>query len=199
GAVSSGPRGVLGLVGWGACVLVLGRGFVSVWRRGALGGAGGGWPPAMTADALRTEVAAVLSRATLVPEDTVRGEVVVVVEREAAAQTLRTLRDHPTLAFDMLSDLTAVDYVDQVPRFAVVYQLYSTRQNHRLRVKVPVPADDPSLPSAVPLWKSANWAERETWDMFGIRFVGHPDLRRILMYAEFVGHPLRKDYPLDRR
>ncbi|HYV58079.1 MAG TPA: NADH-quinone oxidoreductase subunit C [Candidatus Nitrosopolaris sp.] len=153
----------------------------------------------MTADALRTEVAAVLPRATLVPEDTVRGEVVVVVEREAATQTLRTLRDHPTLAFDMLSDLTAVDYVDRTPRFAVVYQLYSTRQNHRLRVKVPVPADDPSVPSAVPLWKSANWGERETWDMFGIRFVGHPDLRRILMYPEFVGHPLRKDYPLHQR
>ena len=153
----------------------------------------------MTADALRTAVAAVLPRATLVPEDAVRGEVVVVVEREAAAQTLRTLRDHPTLAFDMLSDLTAVDYVEREPRFAVVYQLYSTRQNHRLRVKVPVPADDPSVPSAVSLWKSANWAERETWDMFGIRFVGHPDLRRILMYPEFEGHPLRKDYPLDRR
>ena len=153
----------------------------------------------MTADALRIELAAVLPQATLVPAETVRGEVVVVVDREAVAVTLRTLRDHPTLRFDMLSDLTAVDYVDREPRFAVVYQLYSVSQNHQLRVKVPVPGDDPSLPSAVALWKSANWAERETWDMFGIRFVGHPDLRRILMYPEFVGHPLRKDYPLDRR
>ena len=153
----------------------------------------------MTADALRIELVAVLPRATLVPAETVRGEVVVVVDREAAAETLRTLRDHPTLRFDMLSDLTAVDYVDREPRFAVVYQLYSVSQNHRLRVKVPVPGDDPSLPSAVALWKSANWAERETFDMFGIRFVGHPDLRRILMYPEFVGYPLRKDYPLDRR
>ena len=122
-----------------------------------------------------------------------------VVAREAAAETLRTLRDHPTLRFDMLSDLTAVDYVEREPRFAVVYQLYSVSQNHRLRVTVPVPGDDPSVPSAVALWKSANWAERETFDMFGIRFVGHPDLRRILMYPEFVGYPLRKDYPLDRR
>jgi len=153
----------------------------------------------MTADALRAELAAVLPRATLVPAETVRGEVAIVVDREAAAQTLRTLRDHPTLRFEMLSDLTAVDYVGREPRFAVVYQLYSVSQNHQLRVKVPVPEDDPSVPSAVPLWKSANWAERETFDMFGIRFVGHPDLRRILMYPEFVGYPLRKDYPLDRR
>ena len=153
----------------------------------------------MTADALRIELAAVLPRATLVPAETVRGEVAIVVDREAAAQTLRTLRDHPTLRFEMLSDLTAVDYVGREPRFAVVYQLYSISQNHQLRVKVPVSEDDPSVPSAVPLWKSANWAERETFDMFGIRFVGHPDLRRILMYPEFVGYPLRKDYPLDRR
>jgi len=153
----------------------------------------------MTADALRIELAAVLPQATLVPAETVRGEVVVVVAREAAAETLRTLRDHPTLRFDMLSDLTAVDYVEREPRFAVVYQLYSVSQNHRLRVTVPVPGDEPSVPSAVALWKSANWAERETFDMFGIRFVGHPDLRRILMYPEFVGYPLRKDYPLDRR
>jgi NADH-quinone oxidoreductase subunit C len=129
----------------------------------------------------------------------VRGEVVIVIDRRAAAETLRTLRDHPTFRFEMLSDLTAVDYVERAPRFEVIYQLYSVSQNQRLRVKVPVPADDPSVPSVVPLWKSAGWAERETWDMFGIRFVGHPDLRRILMYPEFVGHPLRKDYPLDRR
>ena len=80
-----------------------------------------------------------------------------------------------------------------------MYQLYSISLNHRLRVKVPVPADDPAVATASTLWKSANWAEREAWDMFGIRFEGHPDLRRILMYPEFQGHPLRKDYPVNQR
>ena len=86
-----------------------------------------------------------------------------------------------------------------MPRFEVIYQLYSIAQNHRLRVKIPVHDDDPVVPSAAGIWKSANWAEREVFDMFGIRFVGHPDLRRILMYPEFTGFPLRKDYPVARR
>jgi NADH-quinone oxidoreductase subunit C len=128
-----------------------------------------------------------------------RGEAVVVVERAEAPRVLRTLRDHPELAFDQLSDLTAVDYLGRTPRFEVVYQLYSISRNHRLRVKVPVPEDDPTVPTATSVWRSALWAERETWDMFGIRFTGHPDLRRILMYPEFEGHPLRKDYPLMKR
>lgn len=131
--------------------------------------------------------------------DASRGQAVVVVERGDAARVLRVLHDHPELAFDVLSDLTAVDYLGRTPRFEVVYQLYSIARNHRLRVKVPVPADEPSVPTATAIWRSALWAERETWDMFGIRFTGHPDLRRILMYAEFEGHPLRKDYPLMKR
>src|SRR5438876_76098 len=101
--------------------------------------------------------------------------------------------------FSVNSYLTAVDYLGRTPRFEVVYQLYSLSLNHRLRVKVPVPEDDPVVPTASGVWKSANWAEREAWDMFGIRFAGHPDLRRILMYPEFEGHPLRKDYPVDKR
>jgi NADH-quinone oxidoreductase subunit C len=136
---------------------------------------------------------------TVVPREAGRGEAVVVVERARVTAVLETVRDHPELAFDMLSDLTAVDYLGRTPRFEVVYQLYSLRHRHRLRVKVPVPEEDPTVPSATGLWKSALWAERETWDMFGIRFTGHPDLRRILMYPEFEGHPLRKDYPLLRR
>src|SRR5262249_56134170 len=99
---------------------------------------------------------------------------------------------------------TAVDWLrcpdrEEGPRFEVVYHLYSVGQNRRLRVKVGVDGDDPELPSAVPLWPIANWYEREVWDMFGIRFAGHPDLRRLLLYEEFVGHPLRKDYPMNRR
>jgi NADH-quinone oxidoreductase subunit C len=104
----------------------------------------------------------------------------------------------------MLMDLTAVDYLkypgrDEGARFEVVYHLYSVPQNHRLRVRVPVEEDDPVAWSATPLWAIADWYEREVWDMFGIRFDGHPDLRRLLLYEEFVGHPLRKDYAINRR
>ena len=81
----------------------------------------------------------------------------------------------------------------------MVYHLYSLPHNHRLRLKVSVEEDDARVPSAVPLWPIANWFEREVWDMFGIRFDGHPDLRRLLMYEDFQGHPLRKDYPVNKR
>ena len=84
-------------------------------------------------------------------------------------------------------------------RFEVVYHFYSLGRNHRLRVKVPLAAADPVIDSLTSLWASANWFEREVWDMFGVRFTGHPDLRRLLMYEEFQGHPLRKDYPHRKR
>jgi len=93
-----------------------------------------------------------------------------------------------------------VDYLDKrTPRFEVVYHLYSLSKNHRLRVKIPVAGEDPVVDSLTPLWKGANWLEREVWDMFGIRFRGHPDLRRILLYEQFEGYPLRKDYPVNYR
>jgi NADH-quinone oxidoreductase subunit C len=133
-----------------------------------------------------------------------RGDQTVVVPGSAVLDVLRACRDDEALAFDMLMDLTAVDYLrypgrEDGPRFEVVYHLYSLRHNHRLRLKAPVTEDDPVVPSAAGLWPIANWFEREVWDMFGIRFQGHPDLRRLLMYEEFVGHPLRKDYPVNRR
>ena len=133
-----------------------------------------------------------------------RGDHTAVVARDALLSVLAWCRDEPELAFDMLTDLTAVDYLqypgrEDGPRFEVVYHLYSVPHNHRLRVKVRVEEDDAVVPSAVALWPIANWFEREVWDMFGVRFEGHPDLRRLLMYEEFVGHPLRKDYPIDRR
>jgi len=84
-------------------------------------------------------------------------------------------------------------------RFEVVYHFYSSPHNHRLRVKVPLTAADPAIDSLTGLWHSANWFEREVWDMFGIRFAGHPNLKRLLMYEEFQGHPLRKDYPIRKR
>jgi NADH-quinone oxidoreductase subunit C len=97
-------------------------------------------------------------------------------------------------------DLTAVDYLDRGgPRFEVVYHFYSMPFNRRLRVKALVSEEDCELDTVVRLWPGADWYEREVWDMFGIRFKGHPHLKRILMYEEFKGHPLRKDYPVNKR
>jgi NADH-quinone oxidoreductase subunit C len=92
-----------------------------------------------------------------------------------------------------------VDYQPRRPRFEVVYHFFSRENNWRVRIKVPLEEPDPEVDSLTSLWKNANWFEREAFDMFGIRFKGHPDLRRILMYPEFEGHPLRKDYPITRR
>jgi len=127
------------------------------------------------------------------------GDDTVVVGRDRLIDLLRHLRDAEDLAFDMASDLTAIDWLGREPRFEVVYHLYSLRHKHRIRVKCGVPEEDPVVPSAVALWSGLNWFEREVWDMYGIKFQGHPDLRRIFMYDEFIGHPLRKDYPKEKR
>ncbi len=111
----------------------------------------------------------------------------------------RFLRDDPRLSFSVLMDLAGVDYPDEEPRFEVVYHFYSMERTARLRVKVRLPEAAPEVDSLTGLWKSADWHEREAWDLFGIVFRGHPDLRRLLMYEEFEGHPLRKDYPLRGR
>jgi NADH-quinone oxidoreductase subunit C len=132
---------------------------------------------------------------------TFRGDTVVVLDRSVNVEACQLLRDDPDLRFDFLMDLTAVDYLGfgRVPRFEVVYNLYSLANNLRLRLRVPVPEEDPVIRTVTHLWKAANWAEREVWDMFGIRFEGHPNLKRILLYEEFQGHPLRKDYPVNKR
>jgi len=153
----------------------------------------------MTPEHVLARVATILPSASPAPPELVRGQAVITVPRETVFDALSTLRDDPELAFDMLTDLTAVDYLPRDPRFEVVYQLNSLAHHHRLRVKAGVPGDDPQIASATPLWNAALWAEREVWDMFGIHFAGHPDLRRILMYPEFEGHPLRKDYPVNKR
>jgi len=127
------------------------------------------------------------------------GDETVVIDRDDALAIFGALKDDPQFAFDFLMDLTAVDFLGQEPRFEIVYHLYSLRLNYRLRVKIRVSEDDPSVPSVSSLWKSANWLEREVWDLLGITFSDHPDLRRILMYEEFRGHPLRKDYPVAKR
>ncbi|MBI3312688.1 MAG: NADH-quinone oxidoreductase subunit C [Candidatus Omnitrophica bacterium] len=130
-----------------------------------------------------------------------RGDETAVVTREALLEIARFLKSDPDYQMNVLMDLTAVDGKDMKwdPRFEVVYHFYSTFKNHRLRLKVRVEEKDAVVPSLVPLWPIANWFEREVWDMFGIKFHGHPDLKRILMYEEFSGHPLRKDYPYNKR
>ncbi|SVA56102.1 uncharacterized protein METZ01_LOCUS108956 [marine metagenome] len=129
-----------------------------------------------------------------------REDQTVTMKKECGADFFKYLKDDPKLDFNFLMDLTAVDYLHRKPqRFEVVYHLFSLKHNHRLRVKIPVDEDDCTIFSLTPLWKTANWYEREVWDLYGIRFSGHPDLRRILLYEEFKGHPLRKDYPINKR
>jgi NADH-quinone oxidoreductase subunit C len=137
--------------------------------------------------------------AQILAAESVRGEETIVVSRDHAAEILRALHGEPDFAFNFLSDLTAVDWPERTPRFEVVYHLCSLSKDHRLRLKVCVGAADPWAYSVAALWKAADWLERECFDMFGIRFEGHPDLRRILLYDSFEGHPLRKDYPYQRR
>jgi NADH-quinone oxidoreductase subunit C len=133
-----------------------------------------------------------------------RGDHTAVVARDAIVDVLTLCKNDAALGFDMLIDITAVDYLkfpgrEDGPRFETVYHLYSIPHNHRLRLKVRLEESDAVVPTATGLWPIADWLEREVWDMFGIRFAGHPDLRRLLMYEGFVGHPLRKDYPVERR
>ena len=125
------------------------------------------------------------------------GEVAVVVKREGLIELMTYLRDEPRLGFNYLSDVGGVDLGEFAsPRFAVAYQLYSLAHNHRLRVKVYLEEEDARVPTVSGVWKAAGWLEREIYDMFGVTFDGHPDLRRILMPADYEGHPLRKDFPI---
>lgn len=121
------------------------------------------------------------------------------VDRAVLADLARALRDDPESRFDTLLDLCGVDYPERDERFEAVYHLYSMPRAARLRLKVSLSEDDPVLPSLIPVWKAADWFEREAYDMFGFRFEGHPNLRRLLTHDGFVGHPLRKDYAPDRR
>jgi NADH-quinone oxidoreductase subunit C len=140
------------------------------------------------------------------------GDATVIVARDQLLDVATFLRDDPRARFDVLVDVTAVDYSEYdpelrkivtpldtgdsaaLPRFEVVYHLLSMPHKHRIRLKVTVAEDDFRVPSLTDLWISANWGEREAYDMFGVKFDGHPDLRRVLLYEEFVGHPLRKDF-----
>jgi len=124
-----------------------------------------------------------------------RGEVTVTVTRENIVEICNFLKS--SLAYNLCTDVTAVDYLGkQDPRFMMVYNLYSIPNKDRLRVKAGVPEADCTIDSVSGVWKSANWLEREVYDLMGVTFNNHPDLRRILMTDDWVGHPLRKDYPV---
>ena len=126
------------------------------------------------------------------------GDDTAVVDPAAWREVALFLRDDPRCAMNMFIDITAVDYPDREPRFEVVCHLRSLERGHRVRIKARVGDEEgegAEIASLVPVWRGADWFERECFDMFGVRFLGHPDLRRILMYEEFRGHPLRKDYP----
>ena len=132
-----------------------------------------------------------------------RGELTLTIHAADLLSVAAELRDHPALKFEQLMDLCGVDYLNygnargEGPRYAVVYHLLSVSLNQRLRVRVFAPADDfPVMDSVVGIWPAANWFEREAFDLFGIMFPGHPDLRRILTDYGFIGHPFRKDFPL---
>ena len=160
------------------------------------------------ADELLARVRALLG-ADVLDSHAHRGDATVLVPLARLRECLRLLKLDPELAFNVLVDLTAVDYLGREPRFELVYHLASIDAQprddapsailRRLRVKAGVPAEPCEADSVCGLWEAANWYEREVFDLYGVRFREHPDLRRILLYDEFVGHPLRKDYPKERR
>jgi NADH-quinone oxidoreductase subunit C len=130
-----------------------------------------------------------------------KGDLTAILRKDKLHDVLSFLKNDPDLSFEILMDVCGVDYLKmgETPRFEVVYHLYSFSKNHRLRVRVKVPEEDMTLPTATDLWKSADWHEREAFDMFGFQFVGHPNLKRLLLFEGFEGYPLRKDYPMEKR
>jgi NADH-quinone oxidoreductase subunit C len=127
------------------------------------------------------------------------GDEVVVVARDNLLEVATYLRDDPDCLFDAPVAATVIDWLGREPRFEAVWQLRSTVHLHRIRIKVPLEEHDFKVPSLAGLWKGFGWPEREGFDMYGIQYQDHADLRRILLYEEFVGYPLRKDYPKEKR
>jgi NADH-quinone oxidoreductase subunit C len=126
-----------------------------------------------------------------------RGETTIVVPPQHLVRAAEFLVSEPALRFTFLSDITAVDRFPMEPRFELNYQMLSIERGLRLRLRVRLPGSEPSVPSVTGVWPTANWHERENFDLFGIRFNGHPDLRRILLPDDWEGYPLRKDYPVE--
>ena len=131
-----------------------------------------------------------------------KGDQMIIIKKEGTKDIMRALKNDAQFQFNVLMDLAAVDYLhweEKEFRFELIYNLYSVPKNKRLFIKVPVKETETQVDSVVSLWPSADWYEREVWDMFGIDFKDHPNLKRILMYEEFKGHPLRKDYLYNKR
>src|SRR5437879_5864171 len=126
-----------------------------------------------------------------------REEMTICIERSAIREACTLLRDDSDCAFNFLSDITCVDWYPSEPRFEVVYHLLSTSKKERVRLKVRLDSASPAIESLTPVWPGANYFEREIFDLFGVRFSGHPYLRRLLMPEDWEGHPLRKDYPVE--
>lgn len=129
------------------------------------------------------------------------GDETAVIDPEALLEVASFLKEDPEIQMNFLMDLTVVDWPQEEPRFEVVYHFYSLEKRHRVRLKTRVGTFDqePVLDSLTSLYHAADWMEREAYDLYGVRFVGHPNLKRILMYEGFEGHPLRKDYPINKR
>ncbi len=161
--------------------------------------------PTAAPEALARPAARVLGEALgerLIGVSEFRGDLAISVERRAWLEAVRLLRDHPELEFRLFLDLCGVDYLgrdDAAERYEVVLHLYSVSKKHHVRLKTAVPERDPKLPTITPLFRGANWFEREAWDLYGIVFEGHPNLSRLLTHDAFLGHPMRKDYPVGRR
>ncbi len=136
-----------------------------------------------------------------IKDEEFRGDVSITVKKDSIIDILKFLKEEENFLYDFLVDITCVDYLklNETERFAVVYNLYSYKNNTRIRIKALVPENDTQIPTVCTIWKAANWMEREVFDLFGIIFTGHPDLRRILTPDDYTSHPLRKDYPLQGR
>lgn len=147
----------------------------------------------------KPEVAALLgwNSSTIAGAKFDRSELTVWINRDSILPACLFLRDHAELKYNMLTDVTAIDWYPSEPRFEVVYQLFSVSRKTRLRMKVKLKGDDPRLASVISVWPSCNFFEREVFDLFGIHFEGHPFLKRIMMPEDWKGHPLRKDYPVE--
>jgi NADH-quinone oxidoreductase subunit C len=159
----------------------------------------------MTSEAIIEALSNTVPPGAVEPAPSADGMPAIYIAREHVADVCRALRDTPSLQFAFAPDMTAVDYMPREPRFEVVVHLASLgvggfgETPKRLRVKVRVPGGDPHMPTLSGVWPAMNWAEREVWDLFGIEFDGHPDLRRLLMPEDWEGFPARKDYPVQIR
>lgn len=141
-------------------------------------------------------VASIETQFPVVSKTEFRGETTLVIDKTRLIEVAQHCK---AKGFDTLVDVSSVDHFGDEPRFEMVYELYSLDDNHSLRLKTPVSEDDATVPTLVPIWRTADWHEREVYDMMGIRFDGHPDLRRILMWEGYPYFPLRKDFPLAGR